>query len=340
VDKNVISIKITIYRLARKAKLVDYLCRAAENGKDVTVFIELRARFDEQNNIDWSERLEDAGCKIIYGFEEYKIHSKVCLITRKEKSSIRYYTQIGTGNYNERTAAQYTDVSLMTANQQIGLEANEFFRNMALGNLYGNYSHLLVSPVSLKETVLQLIDEETAKGPSGRILVKINSMTDVDVIEHLQKASAAGVQVNLIVRGICCILPGIPGLTENITVRSIVGRFLEHSRIYVFGEGAEAKMYIASADFMTRNTERRVEVACPIYSPAVREKLMHILETELADTVKARMMKPDGTYERIFADGIDSQQVLLEEAKAAERDIPEQVEGFVRSLLTKFRDWR
>ena len=340
IDKNVISIKITIYRLARIAKLVDYLCRAAENGKDVTVFIELRARFDEQNNIDWSERLEDAGCKIIYGFEEYKIHSKVCLITRKEKSSIRYYTQIGTGNYNERTAAQYTDVSLMTANQQIGLEANEFFRNMALGNLYGNYSHLLVSPVSLKETVLRLIDEETAKGPSGRILVKINSMTDVDVIEHLQKASAAGVQVNLIVRGICCILPGIPGLTENITVRSIVGRFLEHSRIYVFGEGAEAKMYIASADFMTRNTERRVEVACPIYSPAVREKLMHILETELADTIKARMMKPDGTYERIFADGIDSQQVLLEEAEAAERDIPEQVEGFVRSLLTKFRDWR
>ena len=228
----------------------------------------------------------------------------------------------------------------MTANQQIGLEANEFFRNMALGNLYGNYSHLLVSPVSLKETVLRLIDDETEKGSSGRILVKINSMTDVDVIEHLQKASAAGVQVNLIVRGICCILPGIPGLTENITVRSIVGRFLEHSRIYVFGEGAEAKMYIASADFMTRNTERRVEVACPIYSPAVREKLMHILETELADTVKARMMKPDGTYERIFADGIDSQQVLLEEAKAAERDIPEQVEGFVRSLLTKFRDWR
>ncbi len=341
VDKNVISIKITIYRLARKAKLVDYLCRAAENGKDVTVFIELRARFDEQNNIDWSERLEDAGCRIIYGFEEYKIHSKVCLITRKEKSSIRYYTQIGTGNYNERTAAQYTDVSLMTANQQIGREANEFFRNMALGNLYGEYQHLLVSPVSLKETVLRLIAEETAKGTSGRILVKVNSITDVDIIEHLQKASAAGVQVNMIVRGICCILPGIPGMTDNITVRSIVGRFLEHSRIYVFGTGTEEKMYIASADFMTRNTERRVEVACPIYSPAVREKLMHILETQLADTAKARQMKANGTYERVFGDEeIDSQQVLMEEAETAERDIPDQVEGFVRSVLQRFREWR
>ena len=333
-DKNVVSIKITIYRLARKAKLVDYLCRAAENGKDVTVFIELRARFDEQNNIDWSERLEDAGCKIIYGFEEYKIHSKVCLITRREKNTVRYYTQIGTGNYNERTAEQYTDVSLMTSNQIIGREANEFFRNMALGNLLGEYEHLLVSPVSLKKTVLRLIDEETAKGENGRILVKINSMTDVDIIEHLQKASCAGVQIDLIIRGICCILPGIPGVTENIRVRSIVGRFLEHSRIYVFGKGDSRKMYIASADFMTRNTERRVEVACPIYSPAVKEKLMHILETELSDTVKARMMTSDGSYVRVAGDGVDSQQVLMDEA--GETDIPEQVEGFVRSMIQRF----
>ena len=333
-DKNVVSIKITIYRLARKAKLVDYLCRAAENGKDVTVFIELRARFDEQNNIDWSERLEDAGCKIIYGFEEYKIHSKVCLITRREKNTVRYYTQIGTGNYNERTAEQYTDVSLMTSNQIIGREANEFFRNMALGNLLGEYEHLLVSPVSLKKTVLRLIDEETAKGANGRILVKINSMTDVDIIEHLQKASCAGVQIDLIIRGICCILPGISGVTENIRVRSIVGRFLEHSRIYVFGKGDSRKMYIASADFMTRNTERRVEVACPIYSPAVKEKLMHILETELSDTVKARMMTSDGSYVRVAGDGVDSQQVLMDEA--GETDIPEQVEGFVRSMIQRF----
>ena len=333
-DKNVVSIRITIYRLARKTKLVDYLCRAAENGKDVTVFIELRARFDEQNNIDWSERLEDAGCKIIYGFEEYKIHSKVCLITRKEKNTVRYYTQIGTGNYNERTAEQYTDVSLMTSNQIIGREANEFFRNMALGNLRGEYEHLLVSPVSLKKTVLRLIDEETAKGAYGRILVKINSMTDVDIIERLKNASCAGVQIDLIIRGICCLLPGIPGVTENIRVRSIVGRFLEHSRIYVFGSGESERMYIASADFMTRNTERRVEVACPIYSPAVKEKLRHILDVELSDTVKARMMTSDGSYVRFVGDGVDSQQVLMEEAKEAEA--PERVEGFVRSMIQRF----
>ncbi|MEE1135966.1 MAG: polyphosphate kinase 1 [Methanocorpusculum sp.] len=333
-DKNVVSIRITIYRLARKTKLVDYLCRAAEKGKDVTVFIELRARFDEQNNIDWSERLEDAGCKIIYGFEEYKIHSKVCLITRKEKNTVRYYTQIGTGNYNERTAEQYTDVSLMTANQVIGREANEFFRNMALGNLRGEYEHLLVSPVSLKKTVLRLIDEDTAKGAKGRILVKINSMTDVDIIERLKNASCAGVQIDLIIRGICCLLPGIPGVTENIRVRSIVGRFLEHSRIYVFGSGESERMYIASADFMTRNTERRVEVACPIYSPAVKEKLRHILDIELSDTVKARMMMSDGSYVRFAGDGVDSQRVLMEEAK--ESETPERVEGFVRAIIRGF----
>ncbi len=338
-DKNVVSIKITIYRLARKTKLVDYLCRAAENGKDVTVFIELRARFDEQNNIDWSERLEDAGCTIIYGFEEYKIHSKVCLITRKEKSAVRYYTQIGTGNYNERTAEQYTDVSLMTANQVIGKEANEFFRNLALGNLEGEYTHLLVSPVSLKKTVLALIDEETAKGTAGRITIKINSLTDVDIIERFQKASCAGVQINLIVRGICCLLPGIPGVTENITVRSVVGRFLEHSRIYLFGEGAEERMYIASADFMTRNTERRVEVACPIYSHDVKEKLKHILDVILEDTVKARLMTPEGTYVRLpeAEPAINSQLLLLEEAEGTDSDIPEQVGGLVRSVLRKIR---
>jgi len=333
-DRQVIAIKISIYRLARKAALAEYLCRAAENGKDVTVLIELRARFDEQNNIDWARRLEDAGCRIIYGFEEYKIHAKVCLIIRKEKDAIRYYTQIGTGNYNERTAAQYTDVSLMTADGRIGHEANAFFRNMALGNPKAEYAHLLVSPVSLKQTVLSLIDEETAKGSAGRILVKINSLTDVDIIKHLQKASCAGVKVELIVRGICCILPGIPGVTENIRVRSIVGRFLEHSRIYVFGE--EQKMYIASADFMTRNTERRVEVACPVYSPAVKAKLMHILETALADTVKARQMTADGRYVRIAGCGIDSQAVLLQEAEAAEADVQKQGRGAVRPAFRRF----
>ncbi|MDO5846079.1 MAG: polyphosphate kinase 1, partial [Methanocorpusculum sp.] len=334
-DKNVISIKITIYRLASKTKLVDYLCTAAENGKDVTVMIELRARFDEQNNIDWSERLEDAGCKIIFGFEEYKIHSKICLITRKEKSAVRYYLQVGTGNYNERTAEQYTDVSLMTANQVLGAEAAEFFKNMAIGNLEGAYAHLLVSPVTLKNTVIRLIDEEMAKGTEGRILIKINSLTDVDIIEKFKQASCAGVKIDLIVRGICCLLPGVAGKTENITVRSVVGRFLEHSRMYCFGEGAASRMYISSADFMTRNTERRVEVACPVYSEAVKAKLHHILDTVLEDNVKARILQPDGSYARIPVGkrAVNSQLVLLREAESADMDIPEQVSGLVKYVL-------
>ncbi len=339
-DKNVISIKITIYRLASKTKLVDYLCTAAENGKDVTVMIELRARFDEQNNIDWSERLEDAGCRIIYGFEEYKIHSKICLITRREKNTIRYYTQVGTGNYNERTAEQYTDVSLMTANQVLGEEANEFFKNMALGNLEGEYTHLLVSPVNLKNTVIRLIDEEIAKGTDGRIMIKINSLTDVDIIEKFKQASCAGVQIELIIRGICCLLPGVPGRTENIRVRNIVGRFLEHSRIYAFGEGKNEKMFIASADFMTRNTERRVEVACPIYSEQVKAKLHHILDTVLADNMKARMLQPNGTYARIPVGkrALNSQLVLLTEAEYAEKDIPEQMSGFMRNVFEPIKN--
>ena len=262
-DPNVISIKITIYRLARKAKLVEYLCNAAENGKDVTVFIELRARFDEQNNIDWSERLEDAGCTVFYGFENYKIHSKICLITRRERGEIQYITQVGTGNYNEKTAEQYTDVSLLTADPGIGQDAVEFFKNMSIGELDGEYKHLLVSPYSLKRTVLRLMDEEIAKGPFGRMKFKINSLTDIDIIEKLREASRAGVHIDMVVRGICCILPGIPGETDNIHIVSIVGRFLEHSRIYIFGEGSSEKMYISSADFMTRNTQRRVETACP-----------------------------------------------------------------------------
>ncbi|HJJ28394.1 MAG TPA: polyphosphate kinase 1 [Methanocorpusculum sp.] len=316
-DKNTISIKITIYRLAHKTKLVDYLCAAAENGIDVTVFIELRARFDEQNNIDWSEFLEDAGCKIIYGFEDYKVHSKICLITRKERGAIKYYTQIGTGNYNEKTAEQYTDLSIMTANQEIGAEADLFFKNMALANLHGSYKLLLVSPSGLKSTVLKLMDDEIKKKQNGRILVKINSLTDIDIIDKLKEASCAGVKVDMIVRGICCIIPGIPGETENITVRNIVGRFLEHSRIYVFGTGAEEKMYIASADFMTRNTERRVEVGCPVLDAEVRRRIHHILDLIMRDNVKARRLLPDGTYTRFEAAGemINSQNILAEEAK-------------------------
>ncbi|HJJ47858.1 MAG TPA: polyphosphate kinase 1 [Methanocorpusculum sp.] len=316
-DKNTVSIKITIYRLAHKTKLVDYLCAAAENGVDVTVFIELRARFDEQNNIDWSEFLEEAGCRIIYGFEEYKVHSKICLITRKERGGVKFYTQIGTGNYNEKTAEQYTDLSIMTTNQEIGAEADLFFKNMALGNLHGDYKLLLVSPAGLKSAVLKLMDEEIKKKKGGRILVKINSLTDIDIIDKLKEASCAGVKVEMIVRGICCIIPGIVGETEHITVRNVVGRFLEHSRIYVFGEGVQEKMYIASADFMTRNTERRVEVGCPVLDPEVRKRVHHILDLILRDNVKARRLLPDGTYVRFEGEGeeVNCQQILLEEAQ-------------------------
>ncbi len=321
-DPSVISIKITIYRLAGKAKLVEYLCAAAENGKNVTVLIELRARFDEQNNIDWSERLEEAGCTIIYGFDFYKVHSKICLITRKNKGGIEYITQVGTGNYNENTARQYTDLSLMTAHPEIGRDAAEFFKNMSIGNLQGSYGHLLVAPVALKSSLLRLIDGEIAKGDRGRIFIKINSLTDADLIDKLSEASRAGVKIRMMIRGICCLLPGIHGKTDNIEIRSIVGRYLEHARIYCFGEGSEERTYISSADFMTRNTERRVEVACPIYDGKVLEKIHRIIEAELRDTLKARVLLPDGAYCRRedALDPLDSQQFLMDLALAHRAD--------------------
>lgn len=339
-DPAVLAIRITIYRLASKAKLVEYLCAAAENGKDVTALIELRARFDEQNNIDWSERMEEAGCKIIYGFEDYKVHSKICLITRRERGAVRHITQVGTGNYNEKTAKQYTDVSLITADERIGQDAGAFFNNMALGNLSGHYSRLFVAPTSLKNNILALMDEQIAKGKDGYILLKFNSLTDIDVIAKLREASCAGVTVEMIVRGICCLLPGVPGHTENITVTSIVGRFLEHSRIYVFGRGDEEKMYISSADLMTRNTERRVEIACPIDDPAVRTRLHDILYAMQHDTVKARVLQPDGTYckKPAVQDPICAQDLLMQQAienarKQAAQPAPHP--GF----LEKIRKW-
>lgn len=297
-DPAVMTIKITIYRLAKKARLVEYLCRAAENGKEVTVLIELRARFDEQNNIEWSERMEEAGCRVIYGFEGYKVHSKICLITYRSRNEIHYITQIGTGNYNEKTAKMYTDYSLMTADQAIGKDAADFFKNMSIGNLDGVYQHLIVSPTSLKPKVLALMDEEIRKGKNGRIVMKMNSVTDMDFIRKVAVASRAGVRVDLIVRGICCILPGIPGETENVRVTSIVGRFLEHPRVFVFGEGAEQKVYIGSADMMTRNTEKRVEVACPVYDETIKRRLVRDLKIMLSDNVKARQMTSDGTYRK------------------------------------------
>ena len=334
-DPPVLSVRNTIYRLASKAKLVEYLCAAAENGKDVTVLIELRARFDEQNNIDWSERLEEAGCKIIYGFEDYKVHSKICLITRRERGGVRYITQVGTGNYNEKTARQYTDVSLVTSSESIGMDAAQFFNNMAMSNLNGRYNRLLVAPTSLKNNILSLMDGEIAKGSDGYILLKFNSLTDIDMIEKLHEASCAGVTVEMIIRGICCLLPGVPGKTENITVTSIVGRFLEHSRIYVFGRGENEKMYISSADLMTRNTERRVEIACPIDSPAVRARLHDILFAMQHDTVKARVLQPDGSYQKkpSVPEPICAQDLLMQQAVSMAREQAQHASEEERGLL-------
>lgn len=344
-DPAVISIKITIYRLARNAKLVDYLCAAAENGKVVTVLIELRARFDEKNNIDWSERLENAGCTVIYGFEDYKVHSKICLITRREKGAIQFITQVGTGNYNEKTAAMYTDLSLLTADPRIGADANAFFRNMAIGNLNGQYTYLLVAPCALKSRVMACIDREMAKGHAGRICIKINSITDLEIIEKLKQASCAGVQIHMIVRGICCILPGVPGKTENIHIVSIVGRFLEHSRVYCFGEGESEQMYIASADFMTRNTQRRIEVACPVFSEGARKKLRHILDCCLRDVSKARMLDSSGVYHRREGEAPFSsqEQLMLDAQQGAVHEQADAVHGFgtfweiLRRLFHGFR---
>jgi len=336
VDPNVMTIKITIYRLAKKARLVEYLCAAAENGKEVTVLIELRARFDEQSNIDWSERLEEAGCRVIYGFEDYKVHSKICLITYRSRNEIQYITQIGTGNYNEKTAAMYTDLSLMTADPGIGKDATEFFKNMSIGNLSGSYNHLIVAPTSLKQKVLYLMDEEIKKGRNGRIVMKMNSLTDVDFIRKVSEASVAGVRIDLIVRGISCLLPGVPEYTENVRVTSIVGRFLEHGRIFSFGTGTEQKIYIGSADMMTRNTEKRVEVAVPVFDADIRRQINHYLRIMLNDNVKARVLESDGKYRKkeVTETYIDSQEVFMEEALHArpEASVPVQEKNIFESL--------
>ena len=320
-DDRVISIKITIYRLASKAKLVDYLRIAAENGKDVTVVMELRARFDEANNINWSESLEEAGCTVIYGLKDYKVHSKVCLITFMEKRKIRRITQIGTGHYNEKTAKLYTDLSLMTADDEIGNDAAAYFKNMAIANINGSYSSLLVAPNSMKNKIIALIQGEIEKAKQGneaQIIIKINSLTDRETIDAIKDASQAGVKVYMIIRGICCLLPDIEGYTENVFITSVVGRFLEHSRIYCFGTGDDVKMYISSADFMTRNLNRRVEVACPIKSSEVRNQIMNILDIMLKDNTKARNIRYDGMYEKKETekgkDYIDCQRELIESA--------------------------
>lgn len=338
-DPTVLTIRITIYRLAKKARLVEYLCAAAENGKEVTVLIELRARFDEQNNIDWSERLEEAGCRVIYGFEGYKVHSKICLITYRNRNNIEYITQVGTGNYNEKTATMYTDVSLITADKGIGEDAAVFFKNMSIGNLNGSYQHIIVSPTSLKPKVLSLMDEEIKKGTNGRIIMKMNSVTDVDFIQKVSEASNAGVRVDLIVRGICCILPGVKGYTENLRVTSIVGRYLEHPRIFLFGTGVDQKIYIGSADMMTRNTEKRVEVACPVYDETIRKQLTHMLKIMLADNVKARELKSDGKYymKEKGTSKVNSQEYFMREAITVRHPEGRTKQSFVDKIRKIFR---
>lgn len=318
-DDSVVSIKMTLYRVADRSKIIEALIEAAENGKEVVVLVELRARFDEANNIEMSRRLEDAGCRIIYGLGQYKVHSKLCLITRNTDQGISYITQIGTGNYNEKTSTLYTDLSLITANQEIGVEAANVFNALLLGETVEETHHLLVAPHCLQNKVLDLMDEELAKALKGEqayIGIKINSLTDKVIIEKLIEASKAGVKIELIVRGICCLVPGVKGQTENITVISVVGRFLEHSRIYRFGVGEQEKIYIASADFMTRNTVRRVEVATPIYDEDLKNRLRHIFDTIMLDDEKGKQLNSDGLYEdrNLGEQKLNSQEVFYEEA--------------------------
>ena len=314
-DPNVLSIKITIYRLAASSKIAQTLCRAAENGKEVIALIELRARFDEENNLSWSQMLEESGCQVIYGMEGFKCHSKICLITLRNRNKTSYITQVGTGNYNEKTNAMYTDLSLMTADQALGEDAAAFFRNMLINKLDGEYEQLRVSPFGIKPMLLEKMEQQIALGKDGYICIKANSVTEREVIDQLMKASQAGVEIQLIIRGICCILPGVGGYTENVHITSIVGRYLEHSRIYMFGRGEDAEFYISSADLMTRNLNRRVEIACPVYDVRIREQLKWLLESQLSDTAKASIMLSDGSYCRKHSDmPFDSQDYFMRQS--------------------------
>lgn len=318
-DKEVISIKMTLYRVAKHSKIVEYLIDAAENGKEVLVLVELKARFDEENNIEWSRRLEDAGCRVFYGLDGYKVHSKLCLVTKKSEGQVEYYTQIGTGNYNEKTARLYTDLSFMTANVEIGLEAAKVFQALSMEETVDNVQHLLVAPRCLQNKVLSMIDEEIACAKEGKeayIGLKMNSLTDKKIIDKLIEASQAGVKIDMVIRGICCLIPGVKGKTENIQVRSIVGRFLEHSRIYIFGTQEREKVYIASADFMTRNTLRRVEVAAPVYDKDLKMQLEEMFITMLSDNQKARQEDSRGNYEIAEAQEtpLNSQEFFYEQA--------------------------
>ena len=318
-DKDVVSIKMTLYRVAKQSKVVEALIEAAENGKEVLVLVELKARFDEENNIGWSRLLEDAGCRVIYGLDGYKVHSKLCLITKKTDEQVEYYTQIGTGNYNEKTSRLYTDLSLMTYNVDIGLEAANVFQALAMGETIKHVDHLLVAPKCLQNKILEMIDEEIAHARAGEpayIGLKMNSLTDKKIMEKLVEASCAGVRIDMVIRGICCLIPQVPGKTENIHVRSIVGRFLEHSRIYIFGSEGREKIYIASADFMTRNTLRRVEVAAPVYDEEIKARLLEMFRIMLKDNQQARQENGEGIYRILPTDEepLNAQEYFYEQA--------------------------
>lgn len=326
-DDSVISIKMTLYRLAKQSKIVEALCEAAENGKEVVVLVELRARFDEENNIRWSRMLEKAGCQIIYGLEGFKVHSKLCLITKKGPDGIEYITQIGTGNYNEKTARLYTDLSLMTTDMQIGIDAARVFQALTKGEAVEESEHLLVAPKCLQNRILHMIDEEIEHRKNGEdayIGLKLNSLTDKKIIDKLAEASQAGVHIDMIIRGISCLVPGVKGKTDNIRIISIVGRFLEHSRIYIFGCGERRKYYISSADFMTRNTVKRVEVAAPVYDPAIKARIQGIFDLMLSDNQKARQEDAEGVYTLVKCEGtpVNSQEALYQQAydRAARRN--------------------
>ena len=305
-DEKVVSIKMTLYRVAKNSQIVESLISAAENGKEVVVLVELIARFDEENNIEWSRRLEDAGCRIIYGLDYTKVHSKLCLITYREEGQIKYVTQIGTGNYNEKTSKLYTDLSIITANKQIGMEAAYVFTRLCMGEFVDETNYLLVAPKCMKSKILNYMDKEieiARNGGKAYVGAKINSLTDKEIIDKLIECSRAGVRVEMIVRGICCLIPGVKGHTENISVISIVGRYLEHSRVYIFGTPDRDNIYISSADFMTRNMERRVEIAAPIYDDSIKTRIRNMFHIMECDTVKARQLCSDGNYvHRTIAD--------------------------------------
>ena len=341
-DSHVVSVKITLYRVARNSQIVEALINMAENGKDVLVLVELRARFDEENNIGWSKRLEDAGCTVIYGLESLKVHSKLLLITRKVGNKVEYITQIGTGNYNEKTSTLYTDMSLMTANTDIGVEAGTVFNALSIGNCVESTRHLLVAPLCLQNKIIEMIDFEVETAKSGLpayIGAKLNSLTDKTLIDKLIEASQAGVKIELVIRGICCLIAGVEGYTENITVTSIVGRFLEHSRIYIFGTEERMKLYISSADFMTRNTLRRVEVATPINNSDVRERILDMFKIMLHDNVKARKQNPDGTYSKKPDNGmlLNSQEYFYSQAYEKALGIPTEPPKIKTPILNKIK---